>query len=190
MSYVICEQQRRRSACASAQSDQRLCFSLFRWSNISRFYSRNLNTLASFCGCAGRFVFGLVGNSLRHVLSCRGSYVDRYVGTSVIAETVTNEIARKYRKTIFFNRLQSNMVDTLSIRPDLIVKQQLVETLIASEFRWACWTGFCLSIKGSLADAITKPVLLFFRRMNHCGPLWWSQECGRHQRVQIQTKDD
>ena len=26
MSYVICEQQRRRSACASAQSDQRLCF--------------------------------------------------------------------------------------------------------------------------------------------------------------------
>ena len=25
-SYVICEQQRRRSACASAQSDQRLCF--------------------------------------------------------------------------------------------------------------------------------------------------------------------
>ena len=26
MSYVICEQQRRRLACASAQSDQRLCF--------------------------------------------------------------------------------------------------------------------------------------------------------------------
>ena len=25
MSYAICEQQRRRSACASAQSDQRLC---------------------------------------------------------------------------------------------------------------------------------------------------------------------
>ena len=24
--YAICEQQRRRSACASAQSDQRLCF--------------------------------------------------------------------------------------------------------------------------------------------------------------------
>ena len=28
MSYVICEQQRRRSACASAQSDQRLYCSL------------------------------------------------------------------------------------------------------------------------------------------------------------------
>ena len=26
MSYVICEQQRRRSACAYAQADQRLCF--------------------------------------------------------------------------------------------------------------------------------------------------------------------
>ena len=34
-------------------------------------------TLASFCGCAGRFVSGLVGNSRRHVLSCRGSYSKR-----------------------------------------------------------------------------------------------------------------
>ena len=31
-------------------------------------------TFASFCGCAGRFVSGLVGNSRRHVLLCRGSY--------------------------------------------------------------------------------------------------------------------
>ena len=29
--------------------------------------------LASFCGCAGQFVSGLIGNSQRHVLSCRGS---------------------------------------------------------------------------------------------------------------------
>ena len=65
MSYVICEQQRRRSACASAQS------------NTSRFYGRNFMTLASFCGCAGRFVSGLVRNSRRHVLSCRGSYNKR-----------------------------------------------------------------------------------------------------------------
>ena len=33
----------------------------------------DFKTLASFCGCAGRFVSGLVGNSRRHVLSCRGS---------------------------------------------------------------------------------------------------------------------
>ena len=45
MSYVICEQQRRSSACASAQSDQRLCFSLLRLYNISRVYSRNFETL-------------------------------------------------------------------------------------------------------------------------------------------------
>ena len=49
VSYVICEQQRRRSACASAQSDQRLCCSLLIWYNISRFYSRNFKTLGSFC---------------------------------------------------------------------------------------------------------------------------------------------
>ena len=33
-----------------------------------------ISTPASFCGCASRFVSGLVGNSQRHVLSCRGSY--------------------------------------------------------------------------------------------------------------------
>ena len=44
LSHAICEQQRRRSACASAQSDQRLCFrsldskiSLVSRSEISRF---------------------------------------------------------------------------------------------------------------------------------------------------------
>ena len=72
VSYVICEQQRRRSACASAQSDHRLCFSLLRYDNISRFYSRNVKSLASFYGCAGWFVSGLFGNSWRHVSSCRG----------------------------------------------------------------------------------------------------------------------
>ena len=41
----------------------------------SRFYTRNFKTLASFCDCAGRFVSGLVRNSRRHVLSCRGSHV-------------------------------------------------------------------------------------------------------------------
>ena len=36
-------------------------------------YSQNFKTLASFCGCVGQFVSGMVGNSRRHVLSCRGS---------------------------------------------------------------------------------------------------------------------
>ena len=73
MSYVICEQQRRRSDCASVQSDQCLCCSLLRWYNISRFYSRNFKTLASVYGCTGRFVSVLYGNSRRHILSWRGS---------------------------------------------------------------------------------------------------------------------
>ena len=73
---VLCHMRTTKTqikACASAQSDQRLCCSLTRLYNISRFYSQNFKTLASFCGCAGRFVSGLVGNSRRHVLSCRGT---------------------------------------------------------------------------------------------------------------------
>ena len=49
--FMSREQQRRRSACTSVQFDQRLCCSLLRQYNISRFYSRNFKTLASFCRC-------------------------------------------------------------------------------------------------------------------------------------------
>ena len=56
--FTIYEQQ----ACASAQSDQRLCYSLPRLYIISSFYIRNFKALASFGGCAGRFVSYLVGN--------------------------------------------------------------------------------------------------------------------------------
>ena len=60
--YALCEQQRRRSACASAQSDQHLCCSLFRQYNTSTCYSRNFKTLASLCSRAGRFESYLVAN--------------------------------------------------------------------------------------------------------------------------------
>ena len=49
LSSVVCEQQRRRAACASAQSDQRLCFSRFGKYHIQTCYKRNFNFLASPC---------------------------------------------------------------------------------------------------------------------------------------------
>ena len=67
-----------------AQSAQRLCCSLLR---ISRFYNRNFKTLASFCGCAGRFVSGLVGNSRRHIFSWRGSFCLCCTSISIILGT-------------------------------------------------------------------------------------------------------
>ena len=54
--FVICKQQRRRSACAPAQSDQHLCYSLPRKCNTSFFYIRHFKPQASsLCDCAGRF---------------------------------------------------------------------------------------------------------------------------------------
>ena len=44
---VICEQQRRRSACASVRSDQHLCCLLPRELNTLSLYSRNFKILAS-----------------------------------------------------------------------------------------------------------------------------------------------
>ena len=57
---AICEQQRRRSACASAHSDKRLCCSLSGWYNTSTCYSRNFKTLASLISWADRFESYLV----------------------------------------------------------------------------------------------------------------------------------
>ena len=59
--YAIWAQQRwHRSACASMQFDQRLCYSLPRLFNIASFYIRYFNPLASLCIWAGQFEFCLI----------------------------------------------------------------------------------------------------------------------------------
>ena len=60
--YAICEKQRRRSASASAQSDQRLCCSLPGQYNTSTCCIKNFKALASFCSWADRFEPYLVEN--------------------------------------------------------------------------------------------------------------------------------
>ena len=72
--YATCEQQRRRSACTSAQSDQHLCCSLPRYYNISSFYIRNFKTLATFCSWPGWFESYLVANPEDRFFSQCGSY--------------------------------------------------------------------------------------------------------------------
>ena len=63
ISLRIREQQRRRSACTSVQSDQHLCCSLPRKYNISSFYIWNFKPLANFfCSCADQFESYLVEN--------------------------------------------------------------------------------------------------------------------------------
>ena len=47
--FVVCEQQKRRPACASAQSDQCLCYALIGKYHIETCYERNLNFLVSLC---------------------------------------------------------------------------------------------------------------------------------------------
>ena len=59
---LYCEQQRCRSACASASSDQRLCCSLLRSYNIYTSYVQSFKTLASLWNWAGRIESYLVAN--------------------------------------------------------------------------------------------------------------------------------
>ena len=62
LSSVVCEQQRRRLVCASAQSDQHLCYSLIVKYHIHTRYKRNFNFLASLCSGAGWFESRFFGN--------------------------------------------------------------------------------------------------------------------------------
>ena len=57
-----CNQQRRRPACASAQSDQHLYYLLIWKYDIQTCYERNFNFLASLCSCKGWFKTPFVGN--------------------------------------------------------------------------------------------------------------------------------
>ena len=62
--FVTCEQQRCRSACVSAQSDQCLCCSLLRRYNIVyTSYIQNFKTLVRPCSSAVRFEPYLVANT-------------------------------------------------------------------------------------------------------------------------------
>ena len=60
--FAICEQQRCRSACASAQSDQCICCMLPGKYYTSSCYSRSFKTLGSLCSSAGQFESYLVEN--------------------------------------------------------------------------------------------------------------------------------
>ena len=62
LSSVVCQHQMRRQACAYAQSDQRLCYSLIVKYHIQAWYKRNFNFLASLCSWAGWFESRYVGN--------------------------------------------------------------------------------------------------------------------------------
>ena len=58
----VCEQHMRRPACASAQSDQRLCFSLFEKYHMCSWYRWNFNFLASLCSWEEWFETRFVGS--------------------------------------------------------------------------------------------------------------------------------
>ena len=84
VSYAICKQQRRRSACASTQSDQRLCYLLPKQNDTSSLYIRNFKILAGLCSWTVQHVSCLVRDSRRHIFSWRGSHAILFVTMAAI----------------------------------------------------------------------------------------------------------
>ena len=62
LSSGACKQHRRRPACTSAQSDQRLCYSLFEKYHMKSCYRWNFNLPASLCSWGYWFETRFVGN--------------------------------------------------------------------------------------------------------------------------------
>ena len=83
LSSEVCEQHRRRPACASAQSDQHLCFSLFGKYHIQTSYKRNFNSLASLCSWAGWFEYHFVRNP-EDRFSRNEAYIVKYIQTFLV----------------------------------------------------------------------------------------------------------
>ena len=90
---------------------------------MSRFYSRNFKTLASLCGCTGRFASGLVGNSRRHVLSCRGLYLlwCTYYSCSRFRNSI-----KTIRKQNICNNLVNKCFHVHQISPLILIEMQPV----------------------------------------------------------------
>ena len=91
VSYAICEQQRCRSACASAQSNQHLCCSLLRQYDMYTCYIPCCKILASLCSLADWFESYLVANSRRHVFAWCGSW---HSFCSFITSSLKGSVAR------------------------------------------------------------------------------------------------
>ena len=81
--FVVSEQQMRRSACASAQSDQRFCCSLPAENDISIYFVQGFTILASLCGWAGWFVHDLDKN-LGDRFSCDDNPIDPGIVTMIL----------------------------------------------------------------------------------------------------------
>ena len=74
--------------------------------SIISLVSRNFKILASFSGCAGGFVSGLVGNCRIYVLSCRGSIMIRRLVYGIFVYTVQNKFSNCFCiRQIHHNRL-------------------------------------------------------------------------------------
>ena len=106
VSCAICEQQRCRTACTSAQSDQHLCCSLLRKYDTYTCSIQSFKILISFCSWAGWFESYPVENPRRQVFAWCGSCNYHEISHDMTKPTKWVSVQR---------RLRSDWVD-LSLR--------------------------------------------------------------------------
>ena len=88
LSSGVCKQQKRRTACASAQSNQRLSCSLIRRYHIKACSKRNYTILARLCSLAGWFRYDKIGNPEDRLCRDDASYYVRQYTMYVCSKLV------------------------------------------------------------------------------------------------------
>ena len=74
LSSWVCQQQRRRPSCGSAQTDQRLCYSPIGKNHILTCYEQNFNVLASLCSWGDWLESPFHGKPKTGVVAVRPTY--------------------------------------------------------------------------------------------------------------------
>ena len=113
-----------------------------------------ISRLASFCGCAGRFVSGLVGNSRRHVLSCRGSNAEEEEADILVNRLATTTTRYKMETGPDKTTVMTN--NTNGFQREIKIKGQRLETV--ENFKYL----------GSIIGKIENGGKVFFQRDLWC----------------------
>ena len=98
--FGVCKQQRPRPACTSAQSDQRLCFSLTGKYHIQACYKQTFKILACLCNCAGWFWYDLIKNTKDRFSSIKAHINGEKYNIFWMTSAFSTDFPRAYFRTL------------------------------------------------------------------------------------------
>ena len=157
--FRVFEQQRRRPACASAQSDQCLCCSLIGKYHILTCYKRNFNSPASLCSCAGWFAYDLVRNPADRVSVTRPIYYMlpyiRFINCKLVGASNGQGLLSRICHVLFSHRCHKGRFICHGCSYNSLKIQESIEKKSLQETSYAFFCMFFYQMTSSLGVIYT-----------------------------------